>query len=108
MKAMILAAGLGTRLRPLTNDRPKALVEINGHTLLEITLERLRTFGVDEVIVNTHHFGEMVRDYLDSRGNLGMRIEISREEILLDTGGGLKKAAWFFLEGGSDDPFLLH
>ncbi|HYL83477.1 MAG TPA: nucleotidyltransferase family protein [Candidatus Angelobacter sp.] len=99
MKAMILAAGLGTRLRPLTDTRPKALVEINGLTLLEITLTRLRSFGVTDVIVNVHHFADMVVDYLKSRSNFGMRIEISREDdLLLDTGGGLKKAAWFFLQ----------
>ena len=99
MKAMILAAGLGTRLRPLTDNRPKALVEINGRTLLEITLSRLRSFGVSEVIINVHHFADMVVDYLKSKNNFGMRIEISREDdLLLDTGGGLKKAAWFFLE----------
>jgi mannose-1-phosphate guanylyltransferase len=109
MKAMILAAGLGTRLRPLTDDRPKALVEVAGHTLLEITLRRLQQFGIREVIVNVHHFGEMVVDYLKEHDNFGIRIEISREDILLDTGGGLKKAAWFFLEDGhSDEPFLLH
>jgi mannose-1-phosphate guanylyltransferase len=109
MKAMILAAGLGTRLRPLTDDRPKALVEVAGHTLLEITLRRLQQFGIREVIVNVHHFGEMVVDYLKGHDNFGIRIEISREDILLDTGGGLKKAAWFFLEDGhSDEPFLLH
>jgi NDP-sugar pyrophosphorylase family protein len=108
MKAMILAAGLGTRLRPLTDDRPKALVEVAGHTLLEITLARLRSFGVREVIVNTHHFADMVSEYLQAHRNFGMRIEISREEELLDTGGGLKNAAWFFLEGGSEEPFLLH
>ncbi len=110
MKAMVLAAGLGTRLRPLTNDRPKALVEIAGRTLLEITLMRLREFGVREAIVNTHHFAEMIRGYLEANENFGMRIEISHEEELLDTGGGLKKAAWFFLEDGPDDapPFLLH
>lgn len=108
MKAMVFAAGLGTRLRPLTSDRPKALVEVGGRTMLEITLERLRTFGVDEVIVNTHHFAGMVRSYLDGRGNFGMRIEISQEDVLLDTGGGLKKAAWFFLEGGGGEPFLVH
>jgi NDP-sugar pyrophosphorylase family protein len=110
MKAMILAAGLGTRLRPLTNDRPKALVEVGGRTLLEITLARLREFGVREAIVNVHHFADMVVDYLKTRDNFGMRIEISREEELLDTGGGLKKAAWFFLENSSrgDEPFLLH
>ena len=101
MKAMILAAGLGTRLRPLTDDRPKALVELGGRTLLEITLSRLRTFGVNEVIINVHHFADMVVDYLKSKNNFGLRIEISREDdLLLDTGGGLKKAAWFFAEHG--------
>jgi NDP-sugar pyrophosphorylase family protein len=110
MKAMILAAGLGTRLRPLTDDRPKALVEVAGRTLLEITLRRLREFGVREVIVNVHHFADMVVEYLKKNDNFGMRIEISREEELLDTGGGLKKAAWFFLEDSSDsdEPFILH
>ena len=125
MKAMILAAGLGTRLHPLTDTRPKALVEIAGRTLLEITLSRLRAFSVSEVIVNVHHFADMVIDYLKSNKNFGMRIEISREDVLLDTGGGLKKAAWFFLEDSArrdssrgssspadsnsiDEPFLLH
>jgi len=110
MKAMILAAGLGTRLRPLTDTRPKALVEIAGRTLLEITLTRLRAFGITEVIINVHHFADLVIDYLKSNKNFGMRIEISREEVLLDTGGGLKKAAWFFLEDPThlDEPFLLH
>ncbi len=115
MKAMILAAGLGTRLRPLTDTRPKALVELSGRTLLEITLTRLRTFGVTEVIINVHHFADLIIDYLKSNKNFGMRIEISREDVLLDTGGGLKKAAWFFLEDPirpdsrqKDEPFLLH
>jgi len=108
MKAMILAAGLGTRLRPLTDDRPKALVEIAGRTLLEITLTRLRTFGVRDVIINAHHFADMIVEYLKTNRDFGMRIEISREEVLLDTGGGLKKAAWFFLENSSDEPFILH
>ncbi len=110
MKAMVLAAGLGTRLRPLTNDRPKALVEVGGRTLLEITLARLREFGIQEVIVNVHHFADMVVDYLNANKNFGMRIEISREDELLDTGGGLKKAAWFFLENsaGRDEAFVLH
>jgi NDP-sugar pyrophosphorylase family protein len=109
MKAMILAAGLGTRLRPLTDDRPKALVTVAGHTLLEITLLRLRSFGVREVIVNTHHHAEMIADYLRAHDNFGMRIEISREEELLDTGGGLKKAGPFFAPGGSsEEPFILH
>ena len=109
MKAMVLAAGLGTRLRPLTNDRPKALVEIAGRTLLEITLIRLRTFGIREVIVNVHHFADLVVAYLKGHDNFGMRIEVSREDVLLDTGGGLKKAGWFFLEDSSrGDEFLLH
>lgn len=105
MRAMILAAGLGTRLRPMTNDRPKALVEVAGHTLLEITLRRLASFGIREVIINVHHFAELVVEYLQKNNNFGMRLEISREEILLDTGGGLKKAAWFF---AGSEPFLVH
>ncbi len=106
MKAMILAAGLGTRLRPLTDNRPKALVEIAGRTMLEITLARLRAVGVGDVIVNVHHFADMVVDYLKANDNFGMHVEVSREEVLLDTGGGLKKAGWFF--SGGDEPFILH
>jgi NDP-sugar pyrophosphorylase family protein len=105
---MILAAGLGTRLRPLTDNRPKALVEVGGRTLLEITLSRLRSLGIREVIINVHHFADMVLEYLRSKQNFGMRIEISREETLLDTGGGLKRAAPFFLEGSDPAPFVLH
>ncbi len=110
MKAMILAAGLGTRLRPLTDKRPKALVEIAGRTMVEITLSRLRAFGVREVIINVHHFADMVVEYLKTNDNFGMRVEISREGVLLDTGGGLKKAAWFFLEDSKrvEEPFILH
>lgn len=111
MKAMALAAGLGTRLRPLTNDRPKALVEVCGRSLLEITLMRLRDFGIHDVIINVHHCADMVVDHIKAAGNLGMHIEFSREDVLLDTGGGLKKAAWF-LGGDSssnkDEPFILH
>jgi len=110
MKAMILAAGLGTRLRPLTNDRPKALVEIAGRTMLEITLSRLRAFDVRDVIINVHYFADMIIEYLRANDNFGMRIEISREEVLLDTGGGLKKAAHFFLKksDGLESSFILH
>jgi mannose-1-phosphate guanylyltransferase len=110
VKAMVLAAGLGTRLRPLTNDRPKALVEVNGRTLLEITLLRLRGFAIHEAIVNAHHFADLVVAFLKAHDNFGMRIEVSREGVLLDTGGGLKKAGWFFQEksGDLDEPFLLH
>jgi mannose-1-phosphate guanylyltransferase len=113
MKAMILAAGLGTRLRPLTDDRPKALVEVGGRTLLEITISRLRAVGVRQLIVNVHHFADMVVGYLKANNNFGMYIEVSREEVLLDTGGGLKQAAWFFLEdsgghSGKEESFILH
>ena len=107
MKAMILAAGLGTRLRPLTNDRPKALVTVAGRTLLEIALARLRIFGVREVIVNAHHYAERIVEYLQANNNFGMRIELSREAELLETGGGLKKAEWFF-SGSLQEPFILH
>ena len=106
MRAMILAAGLGTRLRPLTDTRPKALVEIGGRTLLEITLSRLRSGGVQDVIINVHHFGEMIADYLHASSSFGMHIEVSREDVLLDTGGGLKKAGWFL--DASAEPFILH
>jgi NDP-sugar pyrophosphorylase family protein len=114
MKAMILAAGLGTRLRPLTDHRPKALVEVKGRTLLEIALSRLRKFGVSDVIINVHHFADMIQYYLQANDNFGMRIEVSREDELLDTGGGLKKAAGFFGSGSvgdssrSEEPFIVH
>lgn len=108
MKAMILAAGLGTRLRPLTDNRPKALVEVGGRTLLEIALSRLSSFGIREVIVNAHHFADMIVDYLKANASFGMRVDVSREEVLLDTGGGLKKAADFFLRNSSEEPFILH
>jgi mannose-1-phosphate guanylyltransferase len=110
MKGMILAAGLGTRLRPLTNDRPKALVEVGGRTLLEIALARLNSFGIREVIINVHHFADKVVAYLQANHNFGMDIVISREDVLLDTGGGLKKAAYFFLQNSAsaDEPLVLH
>jgi NDP-sugar pyrophosphorylase family protein len=107
---MVLAAGLGTRLRPLTDDRPKALVTVAGRTMLEIALTRLRAAGVTEVIVNAHHFGDQIEVYLKGRKDFGMRIEVSREAELLDTGGGIKHAAWFFFEAGRDReaPFIVH
>lgn len=107
---MILAAGLGTRLKPLTDSRPKALVELNGRTLLEIILTRLKSFGITEIIINTHHFADQVEFYLKSKNNFGLQLTISREDELLDTGGGLKKAAWFFTQDSSqqDEPFVLH
>ncbi|MGC2248931.1 MAG: nucleotidyltransferase family protein [Terriglobales bacterium] len=112
MKAMIFAAGLGTRLRPLTDDRPKALVELDGRTLLEIVLARLREFHIREVVINVHHFADKLVAYLEAHDNFGMRIELSREDVLLDTGGGLKKAAHFFLADSraveADEPIVVH
>ena len=108
MKAMILAAGLGTRLRPLTNERPKALVEVAGRTMLELAVEQVKKIGVNEIIVNTHHFAGQVEEFLRAHDSFGMRIAVSQEDDLLDTGGGIKKAAWFFLEADNDEPFLVH
>jgi NDP-sugar pyrophosphorylase family protein len=110
MKAMVFAAGLGTRLRPLTDDRPKALVELDGRTLLEIVLARLRTFRIQEVVVNVHHFADKLVEYLNAKNNFGMQVHISREETLLDTGGGLRKAASLLLGGSgpAEEPILIH
>ncbi len=106
MKAMILAAGRGTRLKPLTDTRPKALVEIDGVTLLELTLRRLAGAGVAEAIINLHHCGEQIPAFIERHGRFGLRrIEYSAEPELLDTGGGLKEASWFFDDGR---PFLVH
>lgn len=106
MKAMIFAAGLGTRLKPLTDFKPKALVEIKNISLLEIAINKIKTSGFDEIIINVHHFADMIIDFLKSKNNFGTRIEISVErDLLLDTGGGLKKASWFFDDG---KPFLVY
>ena len=105
MKAMILAAGLGTRLRPLTYKTPKALIEISGMTMLEIAARRLIKAGVDEIIINTSYLSDSVREFLKAKNNFGIRVEVSHEEELLDTGGGLKKAAWFF---DNAKPFFLY
>ena len=106
MKAMIFAAGLGTRLRPLTNTIPKALVEVNGIPLLEIVLTRLRRCGFQDIIINIHHFADRIREFLHAKRNFGLNIHLSHErDELLDTGGGLKYASWF-LDDGS--PFLVH
>ena len=106
MKALIFAAGLGTRLRPLTNDRPKALVEINGKTLLQITVEKLQSFGFQDIMVNVHHFADLMIETIEKNNGWGANITISDERNeLLETGGGLKKAAWFFED---NQPFLVH
>jgi len=106
MKAMIFAAGKGERLKPITSRMPKALVEVNGKPLLQRVIERLISFGVNEIIINVCYFAEQIMDFVKARDSFGIRIEFSDErEKLLDTGGGLKKAAWFFDE---PSPFLLH
>jgi NDP-sugar pyrophosphorylase family protein len=92
MNAMILAAGLGTRLKPLTDNKPKALIEIKGHTLLELAIKRLQKHGFNNIIVNVHHFPEMILDYLKLHNNFGSEILISDErKLLLDTGGAIKE-----------------
>lgn len=96
MKALIFAAGLGTRLKPLTDNKPKALVEIGGKPLLYYAIEKLKKHGVTSIIVNTHHFSEKIKNYLQET-NFGIPIEISDETtMLLNTGGGLQNARWFF------------
>ncbi len=106
MKAMILAAGLGTRLKPLTNTIPKALIRLNGITLLERTIKKISLAGFDEIIINVHHFAGQIKKFLEQKKYFGLNISISDEsDELLDTGGGLKKAAWFFDDA---EPFLLH
>lgn len=111
MKAMILSAGLGTRLKPLTDLKPKALIEVNGVTLLELIIKRLTYFGAKEIIINTHYFEEQILDFLNKKKFFtsplaGLsRLEVSSEkEFLLDTGGGIKNASWFFDDG---KPFLV-
>lgn len=105
MEGFILAAGLGTRLRPLTNDRPKALVEINGVTLLETAIHRLEATGIRHIVVNVHHFGDKIIDFIHSH-QWEADIDISDERtLLLDTGGGLKHAATLF---SSHEPVLVH
>lgn len=96
MEGFILAAGLGTRLRPLTDDRPKALVEVGGMTLLERTIRRLEEAGIEHIVINVHHFADKVTDFIESH-QWQARIDISDErDLLLDTGGGLKHAAPLF------------
>lgn len=97
VRAMILAAGLGTRLKPVTDTIPKALVKFNGRTLLEISLAHLKEYGIRDVIINVHHFAGQIIDFLAEKKNFGMNIAVSDEsDELLDTGGGVKKASWFF------------
>lgn len=102
---MIFAAGLGTRLYPLTKDKPKALVEFRRKTLLENCINYLKQFGVNELVINVHHFADELCSYLKVKNNFGLLISISDErDFLLDTGGGLKKASHYFTP---DEDFLV-
>jgi NDP-sugar pyrophosphorylase family protein len=103
MKAMIFAAGLGTRMRPLTEDLPKALLPLNGRPLIHYTLLLLRKYGITQVIINLHHHGQKIKDDLGEGERFGMKIAYSEEPEILGTGGGLRKVAGFL----SDGPFLV-
>lgn len=106
MKAMIFAAGLGTRLKPLTDTMPKAMIPIAGKPMLQYVIEKLKAAGFTDIIINIHHFGEQIIDFVKSNNSFDIRIEFSDEkEKLLDTGGGIKRAASFFNDGR---PFLIH
>lgn len=105
MKGMIFAAGLGTRLRPLTDHCPKALIEVGGMTMLERTIRRMVDAGVTEITVNIHHHAQMIREYLAQNANFGAKISLSDEsDELLDTGGGLAKALELI---GTEDDVLV-
>ena len=105
MRAMIFAAGLGTRLNELTRDIPKALVLFKGRPLLEHLILRLISFDIRDIIINVHHFPEKIISFVKSKNSFGINISFSVEDRLLDTGGGLKKAQDFFR---GDEPFLVH
>lgn len=97
MKAMILAAGLGSRLKPWTDHHPKALAPVNGKTLLERNVRYLQQFGITELIVNVHHFADQIVEAVEESKGWGSAITISDEtDVVLETGGGLQKAAWYF------------
>ena len=106
MKAMIFAAGLGTRLKPLTDTMPKALVPVNGEPMLKMVLDRLIAAGYDDIVINIHHFASQIRDYVAANGNFGVRISFSDEsDLLRDTGGGIKFAEPLL---GKEESFLVH
>ncbi len=107
MKAMIFAAGLGTRLRPLTDNLPKAMVKVAGRPLLEWNIRRLINFGYTDIIINVHYLADQIEDFVSRNNNFGINIVFSDERgQLLDTGGGLKKASWF-LASPSPEPILV-
>jgi NDP-sugar pyrophosphorylase family protein len=106
MKAMILAAGLGTRLKPFTDQHPKALAKVNGKTILQRNIEYLSSFGIRDVIVNVYHFADQIIDVIKANNGFGSNISISDErDEVLETGGGIKKAAWFFEK--DSEPFVV-
>ncbi|MDE6100681.1 MAG: nucleotidyltransferase family protein [Paramuribaculum sp.] len=106
MKGMVFAAGLGTRLYPLTASCPKALVDVCGTPMLARVIRKLISAGVDDLVVNVHHFPDMIIDYLAKNDNFGVSIRVSDErDLLLDTGGGLQKAASLF---GYEGPVVVH
>jgi len=105
-QAMIFAAGLGTRLKPLTDTMPKALVRVGGEPLLWHVVMKLRGAGYERIVVNVHHFAQQIVDYLKQNGNFGLDIRISDETSgLLETGGGIRKALPLF---DADSPILIH
>lgn len=105
MKAMIFAAGMGRRLGKLTETIPKALVNVNGKTVLHRAVERCSSYGFDDIIINVHHFADMVEEEVHRLNKMGFRVAVSDErEMLLENGGGLFKAKWFF----DNNPFLLY
>ena len=106
MKAMIFAAGTGSRLKPLTDHTPKALIPIGGKPMLEHVILKLKSSGFDQIVINIHHLGNQIVDFLEANNNFGVRIEISDEsDYLLDTGGGIKKATSLLC---GNEPFLIH
>ncbi|HMO02348.1 MAG TPA: sugar phosphate nucleotidyltransferase [Oligoflexia bacterium] len=105
MKAMLFAAGVGSRLKELSASKPKALVEIAGQPMIAVVIERLKNFGVSHLVINLHHFPEQIKDCFRKRDNFGLKIDFSEESVLLDTGGGLKFARRFFQK---DETFLIH
>jgi N-acetyl-alpha-D-muramate 1-phosphate uridylyltransferase len=106
MKAMILAAGFGTRLKPFTDAHPKALATVNDKTILQRNIEYLSSFGIKNIVINVHHFANQITEFIRKNNGFGSEISFSDEtDEVLETGGGIKKASWFFKE--EDEPFVV-
>lgn len=109
MKAMIFAAGLGTRLKPITDSMPKALVPVEGKALLERVMRKLMDAGADSFVVNVHHFPDQIKDFLAANDNFGAKVAVSDEQPdVLETGGGILNARTLIREAGDEDGFLVH